>query len=64
VLVVLDDFRDFIRNALHTHFWKLVVCRDFGRIDHMPFFSLELFLDTAIEEECDMRVLFGFCVRV
>lgn len=59
MLVGPDDLRDFIRDALHTHFRKLVICRDFGRIDHVSFFSLEQLLDTAIEEECDMRILFG-----
>jgi hypothetical protein len=30
----------------------------------MSFFSLELLLDAAIEEECDMRILFGLYVRI
>ena len=64
VLVGLDDFGDFIGDTLHTHFRKLVVRRDFGRINHVPFFSLELLLDTAIEEECDVRVLLCLCVHV
>ena len=64
MLVGLDDFGDFIGDALHTHFRKLVVRRNFGRINHVPFFSLKLLLYTAIEEECDVRVLLGLYVHV
>ena len=62
MLVRLDDLRDFIRNALHTHLGELVIRRDFGRIDHVPFLPIELLLDASIEEERDMCVLFRFCV--
>jgi hypothetical protein len=64
VLLGSNNFCDLIRNALYTHFRKLVVCRDLGRLDQMSFFSLELLLDAAIEEECDMRILFGLYVRI
>ena len=64
MLVGSNNFCDFIRDALDTHFRKLVVCRDFGRLNQISFFSFELLLDAAIEEECDMRILFGLYVRV
>jgi hypothetical protein len=63
MLIRPDDLGDFIRNALHTHLRQLVVCRDFGRIDHVPFFPLVLLLDASIEEERDMCVLFSLYVQ-
>jgi hypothetical protein len=66
MLVCPDDFCDLIRDTLDTHLWKFVVCCDFGRSNHVPFFPFELLLDTAIEEECDMRILFSLykCVEI
>jgi len=62
VVIRPDDLRDFICDALHTHLGQFVIRRDFGRIDHVSFLPLELFLDASIKEERDMRVLFRLYV--
>lgn len=59
VRVSLDDLRDLIRHSLHGHRWLFVVRRDLGRRDHVALFVLELFFDTAVEEESDVGVFLG-----
>jgi hypothetical protein len=61
VFTTLDDLGDLVGDALGAHLGLLVVRRDLGRGDHFPVFILELFFDTAVEEEGDVGVLFGFC---
>lgn len=61
VFTTLDDLGDLVGNALSAHLGLLVVRRDLRRGDHLPMFVLELLFHTAVEEEGDVCVLFGFC---
>lgn len=60
-LVRLYDLGDLVGNSLHTHLGLLVVGGDLGRGDHDALLALVLLLNTAVEEEGDVGVLFGFC---
>lgn len=62
VRIRLDDLRHLIRYALHGHRRLFVVRRDFGRGDHVALFVLELFFDTAVEEESDVGVFLGLWI--
>jgi hypothetical protein len=63
VVALLHDLRDLVRDGLHAHPRLQVVRRDLGRRDHVPLLVVELRLDAAVEEERDVRVFLGFCVR-
>jgi hypothetical protein len=62
VVASLDDFGDLVGDTLDTHFRLLVVSSDLGGWDHVSLLALELLLDTSVEEEGNVGVLFGFCL--
>jgi hypothetical protein len=59
VLARLDRLGDRVGYSLCVHLGLLVVSGHLGRRDHDSFFTGELLLDTSIEEEGDVGVLFG-----
>jgi hypothetical protein len=63
MIALLDQFSDFIGHPLHRHFWLFVVCRDFRRGNHMPLFILILLLNSAVEEERNVSILFSLLER-
>jgi hypothetical protein len=60
VVASLDDFGDLVGDTLDTHFRLLVISSDLGGGDHVSLLALELLLDTTVEEEGNVGVLFGF----
>lgn len=60
VFSALDDLGDLVGDALGVHLGLLVVRGHLGRGHHFPVFVFELLLDTSVEEESDVGVLFGF----
>lgn len=50
----------FLRHAMCRHFRLLVVGGNFGAGDELAVFTIKLLLDTAIEEEGYVGILFGF----
>ena len=51
---------DFLRHAVCRHFRLLVVGGNFGAGDELAVFTIKLLLDTTIEEEGYVSILFGF----
>lgn len=59
ILAVCDPLSKFLGNRACAHFRVQVISGHLGRRNHLPVFSRELLLNTAIEEESDVRVLLG-----
>lgn len=59
VFAGLDDFGDLVCDSLDAHLGLFVVCGDLGGRNHVSLLALELLLDTSVEEEGDMGILFG-----
>jgi hypothetical protein len=57
VLPGLDDLGNLVRNGLDAHLRLLVVGSNLGRRNHDALLARVLLLDTAVEEESDVRVL-------
>jgi hypothetical protein len=59
VLALLEYLGDFLCHTVDAHLRVFVVGGDLGRGDHVSFLVLELLLHAAVEEECDVCVLFS-----
>ena len=59
VFILLYDLSNLVCDTLDAHRWLFIVGRDLGRRDHVALLVLELLLNTAVEEERDVRVLLG-----
>ena len=64
MLVLLDDLSNLVGDTLDAHTWLFVVGRNLGRRNHVALLILELLLDTAVEEECNVRILLSFCTNM
>lgn len=56
----LEDFSNLFCNSVDAHLGLHIIGGDLRGRNHVPFLVLELLLDASIEEECDVRVFFGF----
>ncbi len=57
ILACLDDLGNLVRNGLDAHLRLLVVGSNLGRRNHDALLARVLLLNTAVEEESDVRVL-------
>ena len=60
VVSLFNLLRHFLCHAVCRHFRLLVVGGNFGAGDELAVFPIELLLDTTIEEESYVSILFGF----
>lgn len=60
-LALLDALTELVGDGHGAHLGLLVVGGDTGRGDHVAVLVVELDLDTAVEEEGDVGVLFRLC---
>ena len=58
--IALDNLGNFVSDTLDAHLGLLVIRVDFGRRHHVTCLSLELLLNTTVEEEGDVGVLLSF----
>lgn len=54
-----DALGHLLADGFGAHLGLMVVGRNLGRRDHIAHLARELLLDTSVEEESDVRVLFG-----
>lgn len=60
IFLLRDPLCQLVSDRAGTHLRIEVICGDLGRGYHLSDFARELLLDTAVEEEGDVRIFFCF----